>query len=160
MERERKRKKAGRAWRLPTAVLVCGDGELVAAFVFRVPAMSLDVVEADFVNVLQAVQFLPKIGILDLDPFGTIFAAPSVLFPVSHPFLESFEHVLAIGIEADMARTAEHFQAFDHGPKLHAIIGGFSFRAPDPSRSFLDWTSRRTKAQPPGPGFPLQAPSV
>jgi hypothetical protein len=97
------------------------DREFVNAFIFRVPVMPSDPVEADDMALAELVEFFPEVDILHgLFPGGF----PAAALPAIHPFLESFEDILGIGIQLNEAGQLEIREPLDYGLELHTIVGG------------------------------------
>jgi hypothetical protein len=98
----------------------------------------------------QLIERLPQIDIFDRLARGGL---PAFGFPALHPFGDAFAHVFAIHVDADAARALECLKRLDHGSQLHTVVGGEGFAA-------TELFGGSNTPQPPGPGLPLQAPSV
>ena len=73
------------------------------------------------VDLQLGVQGLPQ---LDVDHRLAVGLAPAFALPAFHPGLDALHHVLAVGIERDLAGAAQGAQPFDGRPQLHAVVGG------------------------------------
>jgi hypothetical protein len=102
----------------------------------------------------QPIQFPPQLGVLHR---LLVSGAPAAPFPGVDPLADALLHILRIGMHARMHRTLEGLQGADHGGQFHAVVGGRPRRRTVPFRGVhpQDGTPH-----PPGPGLPLQAPSV
>ena len=65
--------------------LIGCNGELVATFIFRVPAVASDLMEVHLVGLGEFVKPAPKIFILHLCPTIAVSTLPAVAFPFSDP---------------------------------------------------------------------------
>src|SRR3990172_451740 len=107
-------------------VLVGGDGEAVALFVFGVAGVAVDVLGVDFVLGEEVVDFLPEVAVFGRFVLGG-GAAPAAGLPLGEPVVDALGDVLAVGDEFDTAAALEGFEAVDDGLELHAVVGGGGF---------------------------------
>ena len=129
-------------------------GQRIGALVAGVAGMALDPAPIDRVLRGQRIQALPEVDVLHRLLVGRL---PAALLPVVDPRRDALAHVLAVGVKLHAAVALERGQRFDHGGEFHAVVGGERFAAPE----FLLVRAGFSQApQPPGPGLPLQAPSV
>src|SRR5689334_23380889 len=103
-------------------LLVRGDGQLVAAIVLGMSAVSGDAMESDLVLSNELVEPFPKLVIFQRDKTALFATLPAVALPASHPLGKSFADVLAIGIQLDDAGPLQRRQSLDHRHEFHAVI--------------------------------------
>ena len=134
-------------------------GQDVATLVFRMALMPANVREADLVLGQQFVHLPPEFLVLDRLELAALAPPPAVELPLGHPFGKPFADVDAV---ADDFQAGRAFRA--SRPRITAVISMrllvVSRSPPDDSISLPVAGWRRMKAQPPGPGLPLHAPSV
>jgi CRP-like cAMP-binding protein len=146
----------GRSQIRPNAPVDSLVGQRIRPFVARIAGVPLDPAPFDLVSAFrhQLVELLPKFDVLDR-LFGR--RAPALGLPAADPFSDAHAHVLAVQVERDLARALERAQPFDDRLQFHAVVGGVEFAA---EKLLLGGARLEHAPQPPGPGFPLQAPSV
>ena len=83
---------------------------------------------------------------------------PAALFPLRQPFRDAVANVLRVGVQLHATGALQRRQCFDRRGQLHAIVGGVRLAAMESRGDASPETS--SAPQPPGPGLPLQAPSV
>ena len=99
------------------------SGQLVAAFIIRMPGVSSDPLAPDRVLLDQIIKDSPEICICH---WLVILSAdyPSALTPAMTPDLNSFRKVSAVRNEQDFARLFKSLQALDRGLQFHPVVGG------------------------------------
>ncbi|MNT34065.1 hypothetical protein D3C72_1700220 [compost metagenome] len=73
------------------------------------------------------IEQLPEVGVLHR-LLGSGF--PATLFPVDHPLVDAFHHILGVGDQQHFTLALERFQALDRRHQFHAVVGGFRLAAP------------------------------
>jgi hypothetical protein len=123
-------------------------GQPIDALIHDMARMAVDLLDHDLMLTSQLMELLDQIQIC-LGPAAT-----------STSLGAGFQHrdnILAVRDDYDLAAALENFQSGDDGREFHAIVGGMVFATDDLS---LMTPYCRMAAYPPGPGFPLQLPSV
>ena len=69
----------------------------------------------------RLIQRLPEIDILHRLLVGGL---PAIALPAMHPALDAVFHILAVGMQIDLAGTVERVQCLDGRRQLHLVIGG------------------------------------
>ena len=134
---------AAMAWRARVGALV----EIMAG-------MAAHPVPAHLMLVDRGIETLPQIVVLHRLAVGGF---PAVALPLVDPAHDAVAQVLAVGVNVDHARPLERFQRRDRRHQLHAVVGRERLAALE---LLLVIAEIRIAPQPPGPGFPEQAPSV
>ena len=131
-------------------------GERVGALVLGMAGMALHPMPSTWWRRGGGVERLPQIGILDRLPVG---GPPAVAAPAVDPAGDAVADIDAVGVERSAARPVSASSA--------AIAASSSIRLlvvsgspPDSSLLARPVAAISTAPQPPGPGLPLQAPSV
>jgi hypothetical protein len=131
-------------------------GQRVGALVALMPGVAAHPVPLNAVTALgdQRIELLPQVDI-----FHRLLGrgAPAPGLPAGHPFGDALAHVLAVQVQVDLARALEGLQASItavSSMRLLVVSGS------PPNNSFSRPGARSSTPQPPGPGLPLQAPSV
>src|SRR5437764_651268 len=83
---------------------------LVGALVLVMAGMALDPVPAHLVRLQRLIEALPQLDILDR---LLVRGAPAVALPTVDPTRDALPHVLAVGIEIDLAGLLQRFQGRD-----------------------------------------------
>src|SRR5882724_5564767 len=96
-------------------------GELVGALVLVMAGVALDPVPAHLVRLQRRIEPLPQLGVLDR---LLVRGAPAVFLPAMDPAGDALAHILAVGIEIDLARLFQRLQRRDRGHQFHAVVGG------------------------------------
>jgi hypothetical protein len=89
-------------------------------------------------------------------------AGDDVVMGAGAPAVQPREDVRRVGRALDPAGCSPCRKALDDRFDLHAVVGGVGHSICLDALRPRSWvsTSRRRKAQPPGPGWPRQLPSV
>src|SRR5690242_7631628 len=82
-------------------------GKLVGALVLVMAGMALDPVPANLVRLQGFVEPLPQLGVLHRLLVG---GAPAISLPAVNPTGDALPHILAVGVEIDLARLFQRFQ--------------------------------------------------
>ena len=136
------------------------DGQAVGEFVHRVAAVALDPSETHVSDIDELDQRLPEVDVGDglllrvLEPFFSHLTQDWSRKQFT-TYVES--DTISIGIGVPWAPASGRATArVEHGIDLHALIR----RAARPAEPCGSPPGDTAHPQPPGPGFPLQAPSV
>ena len=134
-------------------------GKFVATFIFRMPRMSFYLGKLNFVRSGKIVQTFPQVNVLNFNPLTSVLAFPSVLFQdliqVDKPLRT---YALSLTIRTETLRFNEDNPSTTACNSMRLFV--VSLSPPERSSSLPVGKWRKIKAQPPGPGLPLQAPAV
>src|SRR6266700_1270705 len=100
--------------------------ELVGALVLVMAGMALDPVPAHLVRLQRRVEPLPEFDVLDR---LLVRGAPAIALPAVNPGRDALPHILAVGIEIDLAGLLQRLQRRDRRHQLHAVVGGVRLAA-------------------------------
>src|SRR5262245_44853785 len=96
-------------------------GQCIGALVADVARMALHPAPFDMVQRGERLQALPEVHVLHRLLVGRF---PAALLPAVDPGRDAVLHVLAVGVEHDVAGALEARQRFDDGRQFHAVVGG------------------------------------
>jgi hypothetical protein len=85
-----------------------------------VTTVPLDPVEGWLALAQKNIERVPQILVLD-----SLLrrVPPTIPLPLRHPLCSSFDDVLAVGVEVDIARLGDGFYCFDCSRQLSALVG-------------------------------------
>src|SRR5690606_10584563 len=100
--------------------------QFVGALVLRMARVAPHPVPGDLVAPACLAERLPKLGIFHGLPVGR---APAVALPSLDPTGNAVAHIVAVGVELDLAGLLQRRQRLDRGRQFHAVVGRQSLAA-------------------------------
>src|SRR6476620_660341 len=101
-------------------------GQLIGAFIADMARMAADPAPFHLMPRLRRIQRLPQIGILDRLLRCRL---PAALLPAVYPFADALLHILAVGMQYDIAGPRQRAQCLDDRHQFHAVIRGIALAA-------------------------------
>jgi len=108
---------------LPHRLLGCLLGQPIAQLVFWVTSMATHPSDGHLAVSEQAVQALPKVGVVEGSEPPTRTGAPALGFPGRQPVHDPFPHLQAIRDTFHPRGFGYEFEALNHSRKFHPVTG-------------------------------------